>query len=372
MPKRSGTFRSRNSLKSELLSKPKQTIDLAQIPEEELLGLRLCDLPIAIQGTWLEECLSELYQELEAKGLLFKPVCYLADEWLTPQNEPVIGIPFYLAHPRLIQLEKKMMLEAEGETKPWCLRLLRHETGHAICYAFGLHKKRKWQKVFGDSNKEYPETYRFRPYSKNYVRHIENYYAQYHPDEDFVETFAVWLTPGLDWQKQYQGWGALKKLKFVDDLMQEIKGKFPLVKKGIQDWKISSIKMTLRNFYKKKRHFWAEDFPDFHDANLKRIFIPLGQDAPNGSPMEITRLLGAAKIIEKYRSQILNNISLWTGEKKYVIDDLTKKIINRCQELRLVTNDPEPLVVLRISAYITTLVMNYQYTGWFRGKKRKK
>ena len=352
-------------------TKPKQTIDLSQIPEEELLNLRLCDLPITIQGTWLEGCIEELGRELEAKGLTFKPVCYLADEWLTPQNEPVIGIPFYLAHPRLIELEKKMMLEAEGETNPWCLRLLRHETGHAICYAYGLHKKKKWQKIFGSSAKEYPETYRFRPYSKNYVRHLENYYAQYHPDEDFVETFAVWLTPGLDWSKQYQGWGALNKLKFVDELMQGIQGKPPLPKSGVQHWKISSIKTTLRNFYKKKKQFWAEDFPDFHDANLKKMFTPLAEDLSAGSPPEITQVAGAARTIDKYRPHILNNISFWTGEKKYIIDDLIKKIIQRCQDLKLVTTESEPLVALRISAYITTLVMNYQYTGWFRGKKRK-
>ena len=354
-----------------LLPKFKPTIDLTQISEEELLNLRLCDLPITIPGTWLEGCIEELGRELEAKGLLFKPVCYLADEWLTPQNEPVIGIPFYLAHPRLIQLEKSMMLEAEGETQPWCLRLLRHETGHAICYAYGLHKKKKWQKIFGSSAKEYPDTYRFRPYSKNYVRHLENYYAQYHPDEDFVETFAVWLTPQMDWNKQYQGWGALKKLKFVDELMQGIQGKPPLVKSGTQHWKISSIKTTLKNFYKKKKQFWAEDFPDFHDVNLKKMFTPLGNDLSAGSPPEIARVLGAARTIEKYRPHILNNVSFWTGEKKYLIDDLIKKIIQRCQELKLVTSESEPLVVLRISTYITTLVMNYQYTGWFRGKKRK-
>ena len=101
------------------------------------------------------------------------------------------------------------------------------------------------------------------------------------------------------------------------------------------------------------------------------MFIPLKQGSPDGLPMEITKLLGAAKIIEKYRSHILNNISLWTGEKKYIIDDLMKKIIQRCQELKLVTPEAEPLVALRISIYITTLVKNYQYTGWLRGKKRK-
>jgi hypothetical protein len=186
----------------------KPPIDLATLAEEQLLDLRICDLPLTIENTWLEKCVAQLHRELNAKGIVFQPHCYLADEWLTPEDEPVIGIPFFLAHPRLIELEKKMMLEAEGEGESWCMKLLRHEAGHAVSYAYGLHRKRSWKKVFGSSTAPYEDTYRFRPYSKSFVRHLDFYYAQYHPDEDFVETFAVWLTPGLDWRQKYKGWSS--------------------------------------------------------------------------------------------------------------------------------------------------------------------
>jgi hypothetical protein len=339
-------------------------INLDTIPEEELLQLPICDLPLVIAGTWLQECIETLYRELEEKGLVFRPECYLADEWLTPENEPVIGIPFYLAHPALVRLEKKMMLEAEGETKHWCMKLLRHETGHAITYAYQLNRRRKWQQMFGPSSKEYRDTYRFRPYSKNFVRHLEDYYAQYHPDEDFVETFAVWLTPGLNWQEQYKGWKALKKLKYVDELMQELKGKEPKKKRGTKYWRLASLRLTLKNYYKRKRHFWAEDFPDFHDSNLKRIFAEETEETKTRPP--------AAHIIKSYRKNILNSISRWTGERKYIVNDLLKRLAERCQALKLVAPDSEPEAVLRISTYITTLVMNYRYTGRFRGEKRQK
>ena len=173
----------------------KHTIDLETMPEEALLDTRICDLPIKIEGTWLSECIAQLFHEIEEKGIVFRPECYLADEWLTPEKETCIGIPFYLAHPALIRLEKKFMIDAEGETRPWCMKLLRHETGHAISYAYRFQKRKKWQKIFGPSTAEYGDTYKYRPYSKNYVRHLDGYYAQYHPDEDFSETFAVWLTP---------------------------------------------------------------------------------------------------------------------------------------------------------------------------------
>ena len=188
-------------------------IDLSNISEEELLKTRLCDLPISIEGTWLKDCVNDLYRELDAKGLAFHPECYLADEWLTPEGEAVIGIPFYLAHPVLIKLEHKMMLEAEGEGKSWCMQLLRHEAGHAFSYAYDLHNRADWKKMFGASHETFVGTYKFKPYSKSYVRHLDGFYAQYHPDEDFVETFAVWLTPDSNWQQTYQGWKALKKLK---------------------------------------------------------------------------------------------------------------------------------------------------------------
>ncbi len=337
-------------------------INLEAISQEELLQKRICDLPLQIKGTWLEECIKQLYAELDAQGLNFHPGCYLADEWLTPQHETVIGIPFYLAHPRLIALERTMMLEAEGETKAWCMKLLRHEAGHAMSYAYNLHKRKKWQKLFGSSSEEYRETYRYKPYSKNFVHHLEQYYAQYHPDEDFVETFAVWLTPDSNWKKQYEGWKALEKLKYVDELMQEIQGQKPFVHSQQKFWRLSTLKITLATHYKKKKDLLAEEFPDFHDEHLKKFFSA-------ETELKIGFTL-ASRIIAKYHKNILNSIATCTGERQYIISKLLENLQKRCTELRLFVSDSEPLAVVRITAYVTTLVMNYRYTGWFRGERK--
>lgn len=345
----------------------KKTINLSKFSEEDLLNLRVCELPLSLAGTWLEECVGELYQELDSKGLCFKPPCYLADEWLTPDKEPVIGVPFFLAHPTLIKLEKKMVLDAEGASRSWCMRLLRHEAGHAVNYAYKLYRRKKWQKVFGQFSKEYDDTYRFRPYSRSFVRHLEDYYAQYHPDEDFAETFAVWLTPNLRWQAQYKGWKALDKLNYVDELMSEIQGKEPLVKRGKKYWEASRMRITLKNFYKKKRHSYMEDFPDFHDSNLKEIFVFIEPLERNQSKKNKESL--AANTIRRYKKDILNNIAKWTGEKKYIINDLLDTITQRCKALGLLSGESESLAVLRISTYITALVMNYLYTGGFSREK---
>jgi hypothetical protein len=336
-------------------------IDLSTLSQEALLNVRLCDLPLTIEKTWLAHCVKGLYRELESKGIHFKPVCYLADEWLTPDQEPVIGIPFFLAHPLLIRLEKKMMLDVEGGTREWCMKLLRHEAGHALNYAYTLYRRKKWQDVFGQFSLDYGDTYRFRPYSRAFVRHLEDYYAQYHPDEDFAETFAVWLTPGSDWESLYKGWGALKKLKYVDTLMHEVKEKPPRVPAGKKYWHIASMKTTLKTYYQKKRRFYAEEFPDFHDTNLKKIFVS-GEKKRN--------LMFAAELIKKYQNDILGDVSTWTGEKRYIINRLLETIMDRCKELRLrVPQGAEVTSVLKVSVYLTTLIMNYTHTGRFAKKK---
>ena len=337
-------------------------VNLEALAEDQLLDLRICDLPVQIEGTWLEARVAQLHRELKARGILFQPRCYLADEWLTPEFVPEIGIPFFLAHPRLIALQKKMMLEAEGETEAWCMKLLRHEAGHALTYAFDLNKKRSWQRVFGRSTQAYEDTYRFRPYSRSFVRHLDYYYAQYHPDEDFVETFAVWLTPGLDWRKKYAGWKALDKLLFVDKLMQGIAGQRPKRDAGRQHFKASKLRSTLRRFYQRKRQADAESHPAFHDENLKRMF-PMGV-AEHEARRPVATLLAA------HRKALLITVSSWTGEKRFMVNELFKAVHQRSKALRLVTDDPEPAAMLQLATYLTTLMMNYRYTNRLRGRPR--
>ncbi len=350
-------------------------VDLTAIADEELLKLRICDLPIAIAGTWLEDCVKQLYAELDAKGLVFHPDCYLADEWLTPEGEVSIGIPFYLAHPTLIRLERKMMLEAEGEGKNWCMQLLRHEAGHAFSYAYNLHKKREWQKVFGSSEDiEYGDTYKFKPYSKSYVRHLDGFYAQYHPDEDFVETFAVWLTPDSNWLEEYKGWKALAKLQFVDSLMASIKGVAPDKPKGKKLWHQRNLTIPLAKYYAKKSRLDAEEFPDFHDVQLRKIFTPLTEEewwAFKKDRKKNKLVMTADELIRKHAKSILNSVDRCTGERKFMISDLLKTISLRAKQLNMIVKGDESVVLMQLSVYMTSLVMNYIHTGWLKGGAKR-
>src|SRR6476469_3441140 len=208
-----------------------EAADWASLSDDELLELRISKLGLRLEGSALAPLIRQLHDELAAHGLIFRPPCHIGDEWFVPVGIPAIFIPFFLVHDRLRVLERTMMLEVEGGTTEWFMRLMRHEAAHAYSYVYQLPRKKKWQQTFGrTSRQETPDFYQPRPFSRSYVLHLDDWYAQSHPDEDFAETFAVWLTPGLDWRKRYRNWGAaLKKLQYVDATATELGHRPPQV-----------------------------------------------------------------------------------------------------------------------------------------------
>src|SRR5512142_2577457 len=133
--------------------------DWPALPDAQLLDVRMKDLPLGIEGSGLEPRIAELRAELESRDLRFPLHFYLADEWFTSDGVSSIAIAFYLAHPRLSQLEKAQMLEVEGGDHQWCMRILRHEAGHAIDNAYALRRRRQRRELFGSPHQPYPETY---------------------------------------------------------------------------------------------------------------------------------------------------------------------------------------------------------------------
>ena len=186
------------------------------------------------------------------RGLRIRPHAWISNEWFSPDDTPGIAIPFYLTHPRLMRLERRMIIDVEGGTVSECMRILRHEAGHVVQVAYQLHRLRRWQELFGRSSTRYPSYYRPNPASRRYVYHLPHWYAQSHPDEDFAETFAVWLTPRSNWRRRYAGWPALKKLEYVDELMAEIAGQRPLVRQRVRVDPLSSLTQTLAEHYATK------------------------------------------------------------------------------------------------------------------------
>jgi hypothetical protein len=335
---------------------PLKPADWTTLSDEKLLEVRMCDLGLTIAGTELEPRIAQLDAELEARGLVFRPYYWLSDEWFTPDGVPGIAIPFYLAHPRLAKLERAEMLEVEGGDPDACLRILRHEAGHAIDNAYQL-QRRPTRRLFGNPKTEYPEYYTPKPYSKSFVQHLDHWYAQSHPDEDFAETFAVWMDPQSMWATRYAGWPAQRKLEYMDRLMRELASVRPRVKSKRQVDPLPRLKKTLGEHYRKKREHYGLDHPDFYESDLRNMFSDAPQYAKNVS---------AARFVRRIRKEVRGTVASFTDSYQYTIDQLLEKIIERCRELNLRLADNEDATKIDFMVFLTVQTMNYLHSGRHR------
>jgi hypothetical protein len=234
------------------------------------------------------------------------------------------------------------------------MRYLRHECGHAVNYAFRLYERADWQRTFGSFSRPYRERYRANPISREYVRHILGWYAQKHPDEDFAETFAVWLTPGSDWQSDYEGWPALEKLRYVDRIMKEI-GKLDreVPQPTPDDLPVEAMQYTVAEHYDSAWERIPIEDPRQFDADLRRIFAS-AVDAPGG--------MAADEFIATHYREMLVRLSYWTSEAPPVVRSLLDHLIARSRALGLRVHGLEAATLIELTAFGAAVVMNYRHT----------
>jgi hypothetical protein len=328
---------------------PRRKFAWAKLPDEELLQLRLKNLHVRVEGTWLEDCLAALNSELSDRGIRIRPHAWISSEWFSPDSTPGIAIPFYLAHPRLMQLERKMIIDVEGGTWSECMAILRHEAGHVVQHAYQLHRRRRWQQLFGPTSRRYPRYYRPNPASRNFVQHLRLWYAQSHPDEDFAETFAVWLRPRSSWRSRYAGWPALKKLEYVDELMTEIAGRRPVLTRRELVDPLSRLSETLGDYYKRKQATYAFDAPKTYDRDLLRLFSA----DPRHRHSE-----AASSFIRRYRRRVRELVARWTGEYQLTLDAVLDDMMQRSRELNLRAVGPERKLVTDFTVLLTAKTMH--------------
>ena len=296
------------------------------LSDEQLLSLRFCDLQLKIPGTELEAAVLRLYRELAMKGIRFQPHCWLAQEWFSPDGIPGIAIPFYLAHRRLMSIERRFMREVEGGNRNWLMRILRHEAGHAIDTAYRLRRRSRWRAVFGPASLPYPDTYRPRPGSRRFVQHLGAWYAQAHPTEDFAETFAVWLKPNSPWRRDYLGWPAYAKLEFIDTLATDIGHAKPLVADRSIIEEVRHDTRTLREHYEKKIAHYRLPRRSGADELLLKVFTAAPRT--RGRPK-------AASVLRELRSPLRQQILRSGAFSEYLVHQVLRLMIERCESLNL-------------------------------------
>lgn len=326
-----------------------------------LLNTRICDLKLNLEQTLLYRCIQKLYVELHSKRISFTPPYYFTcagDEWGCPDRVPIIGIPFHLADNRLVRIEKEMGYTTYDRHD--LMVLLRHEAGHAICYSYQLYDEPEWREVFGDFYSTYPTNFKFKfnPFSRTYVKSLgePKYYAQAHPDEDFAETFAVWLTPRSNWRTVYKRWPSIKKLKYVDRVMKRVREKKPLVTNGPLDSPYHSKTYTLIEYYGETLDNFKDKALGIYDEDLSRIFT----GHANGN----RKMIPARDLIRRNREFLVETIAQWTGAREKVVAPVIGRFFLRCRDLKLaLPQDQESYGLASLTALGTTVVMNYLHTG---------
>jgi hypothetical protein len=321
-------------------------------------------LGLAIAGTRLEPLVAEFRRELDAVGLKrVTPRFYLSTEWGVPFGTIAIAIPFYLARPELAKLHVERTGMIEGFDGAEFLRYLRHEMGHVVSYAYKLYERREWVQAFGAITQPYVEEYRPQPFSRRFVRHLPGWYAQKHPDEDWAETFAVWMTPGPgaknDWRAEYSDRPtALAKLHLCDALMREVSDAAPLVTDDELDEDVATLAFSLDDFYRG----WDASTPDVPpglDGSLRALFAP----SKSASERE-GELRDGAPLLRRLEPTLCTEVYRWTGHFPERTRPLVRQLAERAAalELRYAAVD-EPRVVVALTALCTALAMNHVHHG---------
>lgn len=331
----------------------------ATLPTEELLDVRLCDLGLQLEGTAMAARIDRLHDELGRAGLVFRPYVYLSTDWFTPEGSSGFAVPFFLAHRRLAQLEHAQMFEAEGTSHDLCMKLLRHEAAHAFDNAYRLHQRADWRRTFGRYSAPYRSAYQVHPTSKRYVQHLDHWYAQSHPAEDYAESFAVWMTPQSKWQKTYEGWPALQKLQRLDTMVRDVGDLSPFVRTTDRPESLPRQRVTLREYYRRKKASYGA-VPWRFDRELKLVFAPAA---------ETTGRQHAAAFLLRERQALRARVSSLTGQYRYVVDQVLQAMVQRCRELelRVARNGPET----RLGAAVLTTMATQQLARGHRPRFRR-
>ena len=331
--------------------------------ENRFLATPIRDLGLTITGTPLERVVAEFQRELERVGIRrLKPDFYLSTEWGVPFESISIGIPFYLARPELVDVHARHVGHLEGVGRAELLRYLRHEMGHVVNYAYRLYEQEEWIKLFGSMTQPYLEEYRPEPFSQRFVWHLPGWYAQKHPDEDWSETFAVWMTPGLDWRAAYAHWPeALAKLEYCDRTMAILNDRDPLVTATEHDEDVSSLTASLEDYYRVQPAAEDDPLPPGLDGALRAIFEDFG--SPEDHTTDAPRR-PAAELISNLERDLVANVYRWTGHFPETTRRLVQHLAAQARALQQVyPADRESAVAVALTTLVTSLAMNHVFRG---------
>jgi Putative zinc-binding metallo-peptidase len=342
----------------------------------ELLQTPINQLDLKIKGTVFEQAIPTVQADLGRVGIRrLEPVFYISTGYGCIAGSPIISFGFYDCDPLLQDLNEEF--RGWRYSEPEIFNLLRHEVGHAFCYAYKLYRTPEFRELFevqGNFFNTYPESdrYNYNPWSRAYVNPCGDHYAQKHPDEDFAETFCVWLTPRSGWRRKYRLRPvALKKLEYVDSIVKQLGKQQPLVETKLS-WmyeRVEDIKLTVAQFMQAKPSRYYHRATGYVDPDLKAMF--------RAQPRIINRralfrdYVRAESFLREQKQSLMNRVSYWVGVDTTVVYDLVDKCIHRAKSLDLwLEREQYDKKLVELTSYITALCVHYRETGVYMPKDR--
>lgn len=334
----------------------------------ELLTTPLSRLDISLDEGPLGKAIAVARDDLHRVGLRRLTLnFYLSTGYGTVEGTTNIALGFYDTNRYLRELHR--------EYRRWLyspqdiLATVRHELGHAFCYAYKLYRRKDFRETFnvrGHFFRSYPLTNRYviraNPYSRDFVNPMGDHYAQKHPDDDFAETFAVWLSPRRTWKRKYRRFpGAMKKLRFVDRVVAELRRSPPEIENDpdLLDEQVEDQTITVAQFLKARTTRYRRLATGYVDPDLRRMFRRASARTRNSSTF-----VPAAQFIRANRPLIINRVGAWIRVDPMAIRDLVEKCHDRARDLDLVLKgQDEEGHLLAFTSYIAARCQYYAIYG---------
>ncbi|MEW6369197.1 MAG: putative zinc-binding metallopeptidase [Acidobacteriota bacterium] len=352
--------------------KSRELLNSRETLKYEILATPINKLGLKLKGTLIEEAARRVREDTARVGITqLNPSFYVSNSYGCMVGTTKIGVGFYDCNDLLQELNKEFRGFYHDPAD--ILQILRHEVGHAFCYAYKLYRSKKFRNVFnvrGHFFNTYPEHSgpKPNPWSADYVNPAGDFYAQKHPDEDFAETFSVFVTPGLDWRQQFGGKpGALDKLAYVEKVVGDFGRKEPLVVNGASgayDVPVEQMSMTVAQFFGAKPSqvkSYRRKATGYVDGDLRELF----KGRPRAMPArrfhrEYHR---ASRFLRDYKRLLVNRVSYWVHVDESVVADLVDKLVLRCRATERYLKDADrEKKVIEVTSYLSVVCRNYRET----------
>jgi len=338
----------------------------------ETLTTPINQLGLQIKGMLVDEAIRRTREDMTRVGITqLNPTFYLSNGYGCVEGTTNIAVGFYDGN--------ELLRELNQEFRGWrydpadILQIVRHEVGHAFCYAYKLYRTKEFRRLFkvkGHFFNTYPEHAgrRHNPWSADFVNPAGDFYAQTHPDEDFAETFSVWLTPEIDWLGQFRSKpGALKKLAYVEQVVADFGRQDTLLNNGgsnALDQPVEQLSMTVAQFMGAKAaqmKAYRRRATGYVDADLRELF----QGPPRILPLKrfLREYRRASRFLHDYKRLLVNRVSHWVNVDDSIVSDLVDKLALRARVTsRYVKVADMEKKLIEVTTYLTVLCRNYRET----------